>query len=426
MAAALFIAFAVFVALNTPISFALGLASLAGLVYKGGMLFILVPQKMYAGIDSYALLAIPLFILAGKLMETGGISRRLITVASALVGHIRGGLGQAVIVSAILFADIAGSKSAETAAIGSVCIPAMIKKGYRAELATAIVAVACATGVLIPPCILMVVYGFVTQTSIAALFLAGFLPGILMALCHMTYTYFRARWENYPTEPRASLRELVLAIKKAILPLLMPIIILGGILSGVFTVTESAAVAVAYGFVLSVMVYRELKISQLPEVLISSAATTGIVILLLGMATVFGWILSQQRIPQMVGETISSLSTQRWVFLFIVNIFFLIVGTFMDPLPAIVILVPILLPVALKFGINPVHFGIMLIANLGIGFLTPPVGVILFVACSIAQVPISRVIGPLLPLLCVMIFALVLITYVPELTLVLPRLFGYL
>ena len=426
MAAVLFTAFAVFVILNTPISLALGLASLAGLMYTGGLPFILVPQKMFTGIDSFTLLAVPLFILAGKLMETGGISRRLIRVASALVGHIRGGLGQVVIVSTIFFSGLSGSSTADTAAIGSVCIPAMVKKGYRRELATAIVAAAGAMGILIPPCINMVVYAIVAETSIAGLFLGGFLPGFLMGFCLMVYTYLSARRENYPTEPKASFREGLVAIKESILPLLMPIIIMGGILSGVFTVTESAAVAVAYGCVLSVLVYRELKISQLPEVLISSASTTGIVMLLVGMATIFGYILAHHRIPHMVGEAISSISTKSWVFLLIVNILFLIVGTFMDPLPAIVILVPILLPTALQLGIHPIHFGIVLIANLGIGFLTPPVGVVLFVACSIGEVPISRVIGPLLPFIGVMIVALALITYIPELTLFLPRLFGYL
>ncbi len=426
MATALFVAFAVFVVLNTPISLALGLASLVGLMYKGGMPFILVPQKLFTGIDSFALLAVPLFILAGNLMETGGISRRIITVASALVGHIRGGLGQVVIVSTIFFSGVSGSSTADTAAIGSVCIPAMVKKGYRRELATAIVAAAGGMGILIPPCINMVVYALVAETSIAALFLGGFLPGFLMGLCLMVYTYLAARRENYPTEPKASCRELLVAIKEGVFPLVMPIIIMGGILSGICTVTESAAIAVAYAFVLSVFAYKELKISQLPEVLISTASTTGIVILLVGMATIFGWILAHQRIPHMVGETISAISTRPWVFLLIVNVLFLIVGTFMDPLPAIVILVPILLPVALQLGINPIHFGIVLIANLGIGFITPPVGVVLFVACSIGKVPISKVIGPLLPFIGVMIVALVLITYVPEITLCLPRLFGYL
>ena len=426
MATSLFVAFVVFVALNTPISLALGLASLAGLLYAGGLPLVMVPQKLFTGIDSFVLLAVPLFILAGNLMETGGISRRIVAVASALVGHIRGGLGQVVIVSTIFFSGVSGSSTADTAAIGSVCIPAMVKKGYRRELATAIVAAAGGMGILIPPCINMVVYALVAETSVAAVFLGGFLPGFLMGLSLMVYTYLTARKEGYPTEPKASAREALMALRDGIFPLLMPIIIMGGILSGICTVTESAAIAVAYAFVLSVFAYKELNISQLPEVLISTASTTGIVILLMGMASIFGWILAHQRIPHMVGETISSISTQPWVFLLIVNILFLIVGTFMDPLPAIVILVPILLPVALQIGINPVHFGIVLIANLGIGFITPPVGVVLFVACSVGKVPISKVIGPLLPFIGVMVVSLALITYLPEITLFLPRLFGYL
>lgn len=425
MAIVLFAAFALFILLNTPISFALGLASAVGLLYKGELYFILVPQKMFTGIDSFPLLACPLFILAGNLMETGGISRRLIKVASALVGHIRGGLGQVVIVSTIFFSGVSGSSTADTAAIGSVCIPNMVKKGYRVELATAIVAAAGAMGILIPPCINMVIYSLVTEASVAALFLGGLLPGFLMGFSLMVLTYLKARKENYPVEPKVSFRDLLKAIKEAILPLLMPIIIMGGLLSGVFTVTESAAVAVFYGLLLSVVVYRELKISQIPEVLISSAATTGIVILLLGMASVFGWILAHQRIPHMIGTLIASLSTQTWIFLLLVNILFLIVGTFLDPLPAIVILVPILFPVALQFGIDPIHFGIVLIANLGIGFITPPVGVVLFVACSIGKVPISQVIRPLLPFIGMMVITLMIITYFPAITLFLPRLFHY-
>jgi C4-dicarboxylate transporter DctM subunit len=242
----------------------------------------------------------------------------------------------------------------------------------------------------------------------------------------MVYMYLRARKENYPTEPKASWREVLVATKEAIFPLLTPIIIMGGILSGVFTVTESAAIAVAYAFVLSVFAYKELTFSQLPEVLISTVSTTGVVMMLMGMASIFGWILAHQRIPHLVGESISSVSTQPWVFLLIVNVLFLIVGCFMDPLPAIVILVPILLPVALQLGINPIHFGIVLIANLGIGFITPPVGNVLFVACSIGEVSISSVIVYLLPFIGVMIVALGLITYIPEISLFLPRLLGYL
>jgi C4-dicarboxylate transporter DctM subunit len=237
MATALFVAFVLFVVLNTPISLALGLASLAGLLYAGGLPLIVVPQKLFTGIDSFALLAVPLFILAGNLMETGGISRRIIAVASALVGHIRGGLGQVVIVSTIFFSGVSGSSTADTAAIGSVCIPAMVKKGYKRELATAIVAAAGGMGILIPPCINMVIYALVAETSIAALFLGGFLPGFLMGLCLMVYTYLTARKENYPTEPKASCREVLVAMKNGIFPLLMPIIIMGGILSGICTVT---------------------------------------------------------------------------------------------------------------------------------------------------------------------------------------------
>lgn len=426
MTTVLFVAFAVFVALNTPISLALGLASLVGLLYEGRLPLLVLPQKLFTGVDSFVLLAVPLFVLAGNLMDTGGISRRLIAVASKLVGHIQGGLGQVVIVSTIFFSGLSGSSTADTAAVGSVCIPAMIKKGYKRELATSILAAAGGMGILIPPCINMVVYAIIAEVSIAGIFLAGFLPGFLMGLCLMGYMYLRARKENYPTEPKASWPEVGVAVKEAIFPLLTPVIIMGGILSGVFTVTESAAIAVAYAFVLSVFAYKELRVGQLPEVLISTASTTGVVLMLMGMASIFGWILAHQRIPHLVGERLSAISTQPWVFLIIVNILFLIVGCFMDPLPAIVILVPILLPVARQLGIDPVHFGIILIANLGIGFVTPPVGNVLFVACSIGQVSISSVLLYLLPFIGVMILALGLITFLPGISLIVPRLFGYL
>jgi len=425
MAWVLFIAFFGLLLLSVPVGISMGVASVLSLMYQGNSLLTIVAQKMFTGLDSFPLLAVPFFVLAGSLMETGGISTRLVRFAGVLVGHIRGGLGHVVIVGTIFFSGISGSSAADTAAIGSIMIPSMVKRGYPRPLATAIVAAAGGMGVLIPPCIVMVLYGIGANVSIGYLFAAGFLPGALMGVSLMIMVYFLAKREGWPQEAKASCGDMLSATRDAILPLLMPVIILGGILSGVFTATEAAVVAVVYGAFLSLVVYRELKPKDIPAILGTSARLTGVIMLMVGMSSTFAWVLTTQRVPQMLTEAMLGLSREPWMFLVFVNILFLIKGTFMDATPAIIIFTPILYPVSQKLGIDPVHFGIVLVANLGLGFITPPVGSCLYVAASIGKTSIEEVAKRILPFYGMMFVALMAITYWPDMTLFVPRLLGY-
>jgi C4-dicarboxylate transporter, DctM subunit len=421
----LFCSFCGLMAVSVPIGISMGLASMAAILYKGGMPLTILAQKMFTGLDSFPLLAVPFFILAGCFMETGGISARLVRFASVLVGHVRGGLAHVVIVGTIFFSGVSGSSAADTAAIGSIMIPSMVKRGYPRPLSTAIVAAAGGMGVNIPPCIIMVLYGIAANVSIGYLFAAGFIPGFVSGLALMVMVYFIAKRDGLPKETKASLREMLIAGRDAVPPLLMPIIILGGILTGVFTATESAVIAVVYGVVLSMFVYRELHVRDVPRILVTSAKLTGMVMLVVGMSTTFAWIVTVERVPQMITEWILAATQNPWVFLLFTNVLMLIVGMFIDATPAMITFTPILYPIAQKLGIDPVHFGIVMVTNLGVGFVTPPVGSCLFVASAIGETTIDEVFKPLLPFLAVMIVALILITYWPGMTLFIPRLLGY-
>jgi C4-dicarboxylate transporter, DctM subunit len=420
--ALLFGVFGALLLLNAPVSFSLGLAALVTTVVDGRTPLLVLPQKIFTSLDSFPVLAVPLFVLAGAFLETGGVGRRLVNLANVLVRHLPGGLGLVVIVATIFFSEVSGSSAADAAAIGSVTIPAMIRLGYPAPFATAIVAVAGGMAVLIPPSITGVIYGWLANASVGAIFAAGFLPCFVTAAALMLYTWIYARRHKLPTEPRASAREVGQAVREALPALIMPVIILGGIFGGIFTATESAAVAVLYGFAVALLYYRELGWRDVPRLLTESAVTTGIVSLLLGFAGLFAWVLTVHRIPALLASLILALSPSPWVFLLLVNILFLIGGCFLNATALLVILVPILLPMAEQFGIDLVHFGIILLANLGIGYVTPPVGTCLFVACSISREPLSRVLRPLWPYLVVMILMLGVVTYWPWLTLVGPRL----
>lgn len=418
----LFILIGLLIAFNAPISLALGTASAITAYLKGNLPLIFIPQKIFTSLDSFPLLAIPLFVLAGSFLETGGVGMRLVNLANVLVRHIRGGLGFVVIVSTIFFSEISGSSAADAAAIGSVTIPAMIRLGYKAAFATAIVAASGGMAALIPPSIIGVIYGWQANVSVGAIFAGGFLPGFLMGGGLCVYTYFYARKMNFPVEKKASLKEIWIAFRESLPALMMPVIILGGIFAGIFTATEAAAVAVVYGFIVAVFYYKELKLRDIPKILVDSAVTTGFVGLLLGLASVFGWVLTTEQAPLRLANLIMSLSGSQWVFLLLVNILFLIGGCFLNATALLIILVPILLPMAERFGVDLVHFGIMIIANLGVGYVTPPVGVCLYVACGISKQPLSEVIKPLLPYLVVMVFMLIFVTYIPWLSLVVPSL----
>jgi len=409
-------------AMNVPIAFSMGLASILGLLLKGSIPLVIVPQKIFTGSDSFPLLAVPFFILAGGLMDTGGISLRLVNLAHALVGHFRNGLGMVSIVSEIFFSGISGSTAADTAAIGSILIPAMNQAGYSPARATAIVCAACGMGILVPPCIAMVVYGGVANTSVGALFAGGFLPAFLMASALMIQLNIQARRAGVVPGRWAGIKPLAKAFKDSLLALFMPLIIFGGILGGICTPTEAAVLAVAYGIVISMFVYREINLSKLGEILLETGIVTGKVMIMVGMASVFAWILTREQVPQALAGLIHSLGGGKILFLFIINVAFLFLGAVLEGVPALIMTVPILLPIASQFGIDPVHFGVILIANMGIGLFLPPVGLGVFIGCSIGKVTIAEVAKPLLPYLGVNFATVLLITYWPWLTMAIPKL----
>lgn len=409
-----------------PIAASLVLASGVGVFAEGRLPVTVLAQRIFTGLDSFPLLAAPLFILAGSIMEVGGISARITALAQAIVGHIRGGLGMVVIFATMLFSGVSGSSTADTAAIGSVMIPAMERRGYPKAFSTAVVAAAGGMGILIPPSIIMIIYGLLTNTSIAALFVAGIVPGVLTCVAGMIATYAIARRENLPVEARFSMRTLGEALKRSFWAIFMPVIILGGILIGIFTVTEAAVVAVVYGWIVAMFVYRELHWRDLPRILVDSGVVTGLVMLVVGVASVFGWLLTSQQVPLKVTAALSAVSDNPLFFLLLVNIVFLLIGCVFEVTAALIMTVPVLMPVALAYGIDPVHLGVVITANMGIGLVTPPVGICLYVACSISHVPMNLAARALAPLLAVMIATLFVITYVPAITLFLPRLLlGY-
>lgn len=412
-------------ALSFPIAMCLGIASLAGVLYTSSDLLVILPQRFLAGIDSFPLLAIPLFILAGQIMGQGGIARRIVDLAMVFVGRIRGGLGMVSILSTMLFSGISGSSSADTAAIGSITLPAMKKKGYPTRFATALVAAAGGTASLVPPSIDFIIIGVVANISIGGLFAAGFLPGAVNGIAIMALVYYYGRKLNLPLEPPIPFKVKLWKILDGMISLCMAVIILGGILLGITTPTEASAVAVVYGLLVSLLIYKELKLSDLPGILLRSAQLTGIVMLVLGMASIFSFVLTFERIPHLIGEFIVEYSGNWIVFVIFVNVLFLFLGMIMDGLAALIVLMPIIVPAAVSLGMEPIHIGILCANNIGISMISPPVGVCLYVACGLSDLSIEEVIRPLIPFLLVLLGTLLVISYVPSITLMLPRLLGY-
>ncbi|MBY0221597.1 TRAP transporter large permease [Sporosarcina aquimarina] len=418
MVALIFILLAIFFAIGVPIAIALGLAS-AGVAYFGDLAPLqLVPQQMFNATNSFPLMAIPFFILAGSLMQTGGISKRLVAFASTLVGHISGGLAMVVIITSMFFAAISGSGAATTAAIGSILIPAMIAKGYDINYASANQAVSGALGVIIPPSIPLILYAISAKTSVGDMFLAGILPGILVTLSLLISAYLISKKKRYGGEKKASPKEIVVGFKNAILSLLMPAIVLGGIYGGIFTPTEAAVIAVVYSFIIGVFIYREIKWRDIPRVFKESAVTTAIVMIIISTAGLFSFVLNRLRVPDLVSDAFLGFSTNVFVFIIIVNIFLLIVGMFMEAAAAILIFVPILLPVALSLGMDPVHFGVIVVVNLAIGLVTPPVGLNLFVALKISNTRIEAISRAVIPFVIILFVDVLIISFIPWLSLV--------
>ena len=410
---------------SVPVGLALGLSALAGLLYVSPDFLIVLPQKFLAGLDSFPLLAIPLFVLAGSLMSQGGFAQRIVDMALVFVGRIRGGLGLVVIFATMMFSGISGSPSANTAAIGSVALPEMMRKKYPAPFATAIFAAAGGVSTLVPPAIDLIIIGVVANISIGGLFAAGLIPAAINGIAIMTLAYYFSRRLNLPLEPQIPWREKLRICVNGLLPILMVVIILGGIYGGIFTPTEASAVAVVYGFIVSFFVYKDLKLADLPKVLLQTCSLTGVVLLVLGMASLFSFVLTFERIPHLLADLITIYAFNWVVFLLMVHLVFLVLGMIMDALPPIIVLMPILVPAGVAFGIEPMHLGIVIAANVGIGMISPPVGICLFVSCGISGTPIESVVRPLIPFLLVLLATLLLISYVPGITLFLPTLFGY-
>lgn len=417
--------FLILLALNTPVAFALGMTSLAYLLIDGTIPLGIMVQRMVRGVDSFVILAVPLFILAGALMETGGISARLVELATALVGHIRGGLGMVVVVSEVLFSGISGSTAADTAAMGSLLIPAMNKEGYSKEEAASIVSASAAMGILVPPCIHMVVLGTIVNVSVAALFFGGFLPAFLLAASVGVLIYVKAGRYGWPTATRASFRGLGKAFLRALIPLMTPVIIFGGIYSGAVTVTESAVLAVLYALGVGLFLYREMNLRDVARIFVESASVTGLSLWLVTTATVFSWIMVYNRVPDLIAESLGSVSTGTWFFLLMTILTYLVFGGLLEGLPALLIIAPVYYPVALQLGIHPVHFGLVSIAALGIGFFMPPVGLGLFLACSIAKANMADTAKVFWPYILILTVTLFLIALFPPISLFVPSLFGY-
>jgi C4-dicarboxylate transporter DctM subunit len=414
--------FAVFLA-GIPICFSLGLVSLVAL-QATGMNLLVVIQRLFTGGDSIALIAIPLFMLSGELMFRGGMSKRLVNFADTLMGHFPSGLAMVSILACMFFAAITGSAIADTAAIGGIMIPLMKEKGYETTFSAPLLACGGSIGPIIPPSIPLLVYGTLANVSVGSLFIGGFVPGILMGLALMVLCYFVGKKRHYRgREKAAPLSEMLKSGKDALLALVMPVIIIGGIMSGIFTPTESGAIATFYALVIGFFVYRELSLKNLWEAFVNSAKATGQVLIVVAAASLFTWVITVQQVPQSIGAYLSAAIHSKVILLLVINVVLLIAGTFIDTTSAIVIFAPLFIPLVTAMGVNLVHFGLVVAVNLTIGMCTPPLGVCLFVSGSIAGISLKQQMHDLLPMLGVLIVVLALVTYVPQITLFLPGLF---
>jgi tripartite ATP-independent transporter DctM subunit len=417
----LVVVFLLLLVMDVPIAVAIALATFVAILVEGSDPSVVVAAKMANGVNSFALLAIPFFILSGHLMGRGGMASRLIDFAATLVGFLPGGLAYVNTLTCMLFGSISGSAAAAVSSVGGFMIPEMNKKGYNREFNVAVTTTAATTGLLIPPSNIMIVYSVAAgSVSIAAMFMAGVLPGMITGLFIMFVCGWFSFRNNYQAEERSTLEEILVAFRRAFFSLFLIVVVIGGILIGVFTATEAAAIAVMYAFGLTVLVYREIKFSDLPDLLLQTGTTTAIVMLLIGASSGMSWIMTMANIPQGVSAALLGLSDNPIVILLTINLLLLCVGTFMDMTPAVLIFTPIFLPVVEQLGMHPVHFGIMMIANLCIGLCTPPVGTCLFIGCGVGKTTIAKVTKTMIPFFLSMVAALMVITYVPATSLWLP------
>ena len=424
MTAILFIGLIVLLILGVPIAFVLCGSSILAILTSGDIHGAIVIQRMFSGSGSFTLLAIPFFVLAGNLMSVGGISKRLVNLCNSLFGHISGGLAMVAIITCAFFAAISGSSAATAAAVGTIIIPEMLHHKYDKDFAAATVASSAELGVIIPPSIGLIQYGVATGTSISDLFMAGFLPGIFICLVLCIVAHFMCKKQGFEPSKKATHQEKIQALKDSILAILMPVIILGGIYSGLFTPTEAAVIAVFYGLFVGLFIYKEITLKDIPKILSDSAMTMATVLLIMSASTIFGWILTKLQIPQAVAKGFLGISSSKYIFLLLVNVLLLFIGMFCEAGAAMVILAPLLAPVAVTLGIDLVHFGVIMMSNLAIGMMTPPVGVNLYVVCDTAKVKIEGMFPYLVKYFFALVDGVLIITYIPQLSLLFVNLFG--
>ncbi|MBM7556862.1 TRAP transporter large permease [Halanaerobacter jeridensis] len=415
-----------FVFLGIPVAFSLGLSNLI-IMSAMDFDFIILAKKMISGINNFPLLAIPFFMFVGKVMNTGGIAKRLVRFADSLVGFITGGLGHVNILASMFFGGISGSAIADTAAIGGLLIPPMVEEDYPPKYSGAITASSAVIGIIIPPSIPFILYGITTNTSIAGLFMGGIIPGIIVGTALMFTTYVTTKKNNYGNAEATanksfSIEELISSFKEASLALLLPLLIVGGILGGIFTATEAGAIAVVLALILAMGVYKEIEFNDLPDLLLETAKVTATVLFLCGMAMVTAWLLTTARVPYQLANLITSIANNQIAIMLMINVLLLTVGCVMDLTPALLILAPILLPVVKQLGISPIYFGVIMCINLGIGLITPPVGTVLYVACGVADVKMEELVKSILPFLITLLAILILLIVFPQLVMFIPNL----
>ncbi len=417
MNVALALSLAIFFLMGVPIAVAIGLASVIGIEAHGRLPMLLVAQRMFTGLDSFPLMAIPLFILAGNLMSVGGISQRLVDLAKAMVGGVQGGLAATCVLTCMMFAAVSGSSVATTFAIGAILIPAMVRHGYPKPMAASVQASSAELGVLIPPSIPLILYGVSTDTSIGQLFLAGLGPGLLVAGALMALVLILCRVRGIGGQDGADRPPLGRALVRALPALSLPVVILGGIYSGIFTPTEASAVAVGVALIVGMVMYRELKFRDLPEVLKKTVLATSAIMIIISAAALFSFLVARSGLPNEIAAWFKEVFESRFAFLLAVNFLLLIVGMFIETSAAILVLAPILTPIAIAYGIDPVHFGLIVVMNLALGMITPPLGVNLFAACAVARIPVERIIPQLLWFVLTVFGCLMIVTYVPAVSL---------
>jgi len=426
MAETLLIAFVVCILIGMPISIAMGVGALTAAMFYPALNPIIIPTR-FVGLlsDSYLLLSAPLFILAGNIAARGGVARVLIDLATVLVGRFRGGLAYVNVLDSMFFGGISGSAVADVSALGTFLVPQMVRKGYDKDFATALTVSTAVVAPIIPPSIIAVIYAWMADESVAAMFAAGVIPGILIGIGMAVPVFFIARKRNYPKEPPPTLPQFWLAVRNALPALLIPAIIMGGILFGLFTPTEAAAVAVVYALVVPPIFYREPALRELPKIFADSARLSGVIGLIIGFVGAFGWVLTYSKFPFIVAGAIAAMSPAWWVFIILVILLYIVLGTFLTPSEIILVTVPVLLPVATAVGVHPIHFGMVCVIASAIGHITPPVGLCLFVGMAISGLPMEKLVKPLLPFLAAIVVTLFLIAFMPGLVLFLPRVLGF-